>query len=102
MLSSAGWLAPPWQRVGLWGASNGVPAAEIELFFASFTRVPVMAVPKRRTSNMRSRTRRAHHFVTPKQLQNCPRCSHKTPSHVICEQCGHYMGRAVVEMDDAQ
>ncbi len=59
-----------------------------------------MAVPKRRTSNRRSRTRRAHHFIVPKQLQNCPRCGEIKPSHVICPQCGHYMGRTMVEMGD--
>ncbi|MEX2185568.1 MAG: 50S ribosomal protein L32 [Pirellulales bacterium] len=59
-----------------------------------------MAVPKRRTSQRRTRTRRAHHFIVPKQLQTCPRCSNPKPSHVVCPQCGFYMGRTVVEVGD--
>jgi large subunit ribosomal protein L32 len=58
-----------------------------------------MAVPKRRQSNARTRSRRAHDFITPKQLQACPQCSHPKPSHVVCPNCGHYMGRTVVEVE---
>jgi large subunit ribosomal protein L32 len=56
-----------------------------------------MAVPKRRQSNTRTRTRRAHDFITPLQLQACPKCSTMRPSHVVCPNCGFYMGRVVVE-----
>lgn len=59
-----------------------------------------MAVPKRRSSNRRTRNRRSHHFITPKQLQNCPRCGEVKPSHVVCPKCGNYMGRTVVELGD--
>jgi large subunit ribosomal protein L32 len=56
-----------------------------------------MAVPKRRHSNSRSRRRRAHHAKTPKQLSYCPKCSAATPQHVVCSNCGYYMGRVMVE-----
>lgn len=56
-----------------------------------------MAVPKRRQSNARTRSRRAHDFITPKQLTYCPKCSTALPTHVICPNCGYYMGRVVVE-----
>jgi len=59
-----------------------------------------MAVPKRKQSNSRSGTRRAHHAIKPKQLQYCPQCSTATPSHVVCPNCGHYMGREVVRMEE--
>ena len=58
-----------------------------------------MAVPKRRQSNARSGSRRAHHFVTPIQVANCPQCSEPIPSHVVCPKCGHYMGRTIVNME---
>jgi large subunit ribosomal protein L32 len=56
-----------------------------------------MAVPKRRQSNARSGTRRAHDFIKPKQLSYCPQCSTAIPTHVICPKCGHYQGRKLVE-----
>ena len=56
-----------------------------------------MAVPKRRQSNQNTRSRRAHDFLTPKQLAACPQCSTAIPTHVICPNCGYYMGRTVVE-----
>jgi large subunit ribosomal protein L32 len=56
-----------------------------------------MAVPKRRQSNARTRSRRAHHAKHPKQLTYCPKCSTALPTHVVCPNCGHYMGRAIVE-----
>lgn len=57
-----------------------------------------MAVPKRKSSNARSGSRRAHHFKKPIQLLYCPQCSTAIPSHVVCPTCGHYMGRNVVEV----
>jgi large subunit ribosomal protein L32 len=59
-----------------------------------------MAVPKRRQSNSRTGSRRAHDFKTPKQLHFCPRCSTALPSHVVCPNCGHYMGREIVEIKE--
>ena len=56
-----------------------------------------MAVPKRRQSNSKTRSRRAHDFKTPPQTQYCPKCSTAVPSHVVCPNCGNYMGRVVVE-----
>jgi large subunit ribosomal protein L32 len=60
-----------------------------------------MAVPKRRSSNSRTGNRRSHHAKKPKQLQYCPRCSEPTPSHVVCPNCGHYMGREFVKKAEA-
>lgn len=60
-----------------------------------------MAVPKRRQSNARSGTRRAHHAIKPRQLTYCPQCSTARPTHVICPNCGYYMGRVVVEPEEA-
>jgi large subunit ribosomal protein L32 len=59
-----------------------------------------MAVPKRRSSNSRSRRRRAHHAKKPKQLSYCPKCSAAVPQHVVCPNCGYYMGRVMVESEE--
>jgi large subunit ribosomal protein L32 len=60
-----------------------------------------MAVPKRRHSNSRTGMRRAHDGIkfSARQLQACPRCGTLKLSHVVCPngQCGHYMGRTIVE-----
>ena len=56
-----------------------------------------MAVPKRRQSNSRTRRRRAHDAKKPKQLAYCPKCSSAVPQHVVCPNCGYYMGRVMVE-----
>lgn len=59
-----------------------------------------MAVPKRRQSNQKTRSRRAHDFLTPRQLTFCSNCGKAVPTHRICGTCGHYMGRAVVKAED--
>jgi large subunit ribosomal protein L32 len=56
-----------------------------------------MAVPKRRQSNARTGSRRAHDHLKPKELTYCPKCSTAKPAHVVCPNCGYYMGRVVVE-----
>ena len=58
-----------------------------------------MAVPKRKHSNSRTGKRRSHDRITAKQLQACPKCGAATPTHVACSNCGHYMGRTVVETE---
>ena len=60
-----------------------------------------MAVPKRRSSNTRTRKRRAHDSLKPKQLSFCPKCSESVPQHTMCPKCGYYMGRVIVDMEEA-
>jgi large subunit ribosomal protein L32 len=57
-----------------------------------------MAVPKRRQSNQKTGSRRAHDHKKPKQLTYCPQCSTAVPTHTICPKCGFYMGRTMVEV----
>ncbi|MFM7845589.1 MAG: 50S ribosomal protein L32 [Planctomycetota bacterium] len=61
-----------------------------------------MAVPKRRQSNSRTGRRRAHDFLTPKQLQSCPKCKTARPSHVVCPNCGDYMGRSMTSAEEGE
>lgn len=56
-----------------------------------------MAVPKRRQSNARTGSRRAHDHLKARELSYCPKCSTAKPTHVVCPNCGYYMGRVVVE-----
>ena len=58
-----------------------------------------MAVPKRKHSNSRSGKRRSHDAKKPRQLTVCKNCSTSLPTHVVCPECGYYMGRTVVDME---
>ncbi len=58
-----------------------------------------MAVPKSRTSKMKSRMRRgANRWRAPK-LNKCPECGSTTPSHIACPSCGYYRNRQVLNID---
>lgn len=58
-----------------------------------------MAVPKRRQSNQKTRSRRAHDFLVPRQLTFCSNCGKSVPTHRICSNCGFYMGRMVIKTE---
>lgn len=58
-----------------------------------------MAVPKRKHSNSRSGKRRSQDAKTPPQLSECEQCKQAVPSHAVCPNCGHYMGRKVLDTE---
>ena len=60
-----------------------------------------MAVPKRKHSNSRTGKRRSHDGKRPHQLMFCSKCSTAVPTHVVCPNCGQYMGREVVKTSEA-
>lgn len=55
-----------------------------------------MPNPKRRHSNARTRTRRAHDFLKLKSLAKCSNCGVPSISHRICPKCGYYGGKQVL------
>lgn len=55
-----------------------------------------MAVPKRRMSRSRQGSRRAHHHLTPIQIQYCTKCEQPVLPHKVCASCGYYQGREIV------
>ena len=57
-----------------------------------------MANPKRRHSNARTRTRRAHDHLHAPATGICPRCKQRKRPHAVCSSCGYYRGKPVVEM----
>jgi len=59
-----------------------------------------MAVPKRRHSNARTGSRRAHDALKAKQLSYCPKCSTAVPTHRVCPKCGYYQGRTLVDIEE--
>ena len=58
-----------------------------------------MAVPKKKTSKSKSRSRRASAWklATPSRSV-CPRCGAAKKPHVVCGGCGWYKGRTAVEV----
>ncbi|MFW6125200.1 MAG: 50S ribosomal protein L32 [Pirellulales bacterium] len=58
-----------------------------------------MAVPKRKHSNSRTGKRRSHDAKRPAHVTYCSQCSAAVKPHTICDNCGHYMGRKVVEVE---
>ncbi len=55
-----------------------------------------MALPKRRKSHARVRTRRAHWRAQPITMTKCPNCAAVIQPHRACLSCGMYNGRAVL------
>ncbi len=60
-----------------------------------------MSTPKRKNSNRRSKMVRAGLRKKPISLRTCDRCGHMGTPHRVCENCGFYAGRQVIDMDGA-
>ena len=59
-----------------------------------------MAVPKRKTSKAKTRSRRASSWRTPEAARSvCPRCNATKRPHVVCANCGWYGGRQAIDVD---
>lgn len=61
-----------------------------------------MAVPRSRLSNARKNSRRAHHAKKAKNLFSCSNCGELKLPHVLCESCGFYKDRVVVEFEEQE
>ncbi|MBN2289316.1 MAG: 50S ribosomal protein L32 [Candidatus Glassbacteria bacterium] len=57
-----------------------------------------MAVPRRKTSKSAKRKRRTHFKLNPKGLSECSNCGQLKLPHQVCESCGQYNGRDVLEV----
>lgn len=56
-----------------------------------------MAVPKKRKSKAKTRSRRANHDkARAATLGWCGNCGEPKQPHRVCLACGHYKGRAVL------
>lgn len=51
-----------------------------------------MAVPKRKTSKRKKRTRNTHKKAPAIYIQSCPKCGAMKRSHRVCAECGFYGG----------
>ena len=60
-----------------------------------------MGVPKRKTSKMRLRTRKASLRWHAPELNKCGQCGTRIPSHTACPSCGYYRDRQVLDISVA-
>lgn len=62
-----------------------------------------MAVPKKRTSRRRRDNRRAHDSLQfSAAVEVCDECGELKLRHNLCDRCGTYRGRTVVESTTAE
>jgi large subunit ribosomal protein L32 len=59
-----------------------------------------MAVPKRKMSKSKTRSRRASAWtLDPSPRSVCPRCSSIRKPHTVCANCGWYNGRQAIDVE---
>ena len=58
-----------------------------------------MAVPKRKSSKARGRSRIANWKATAPTLVECPHCHEKKVAHQVCKNCGYYDGEQIVNLE---
>jgi large subunit ribosomal protein L32 len=59
-----------------------------------------VAVPKRKKSRARTRHRKAQWLRTaPPTRASCARCGSAIRPHTVCEVCGTYAGRQVLQVE---
>jgi large subunit ribosomal protein L32 len=56
-----------------------------------------MAVPKRKVSPHRRGNRRSHDSPRVEAFHECGNCGELKRPHNMCQACGHYNGRLVME-----
>ena len=61
-----------------------------------------MAQPKRKTSKMKKRQRKAANRFTGIQAAVCTNCNAPVLPHHACGECGFYAGKSVVEVEAAE
>ncbi len=56
-----------------------------------------MAVPRKKTTKSKRNMRRAHDALGGTQAQECANCGELKRPHHICDSCGHYGDREVLD-----
>ncbi len=57
-----------------------------------------MGVPKKRLPKGRRNKRRMHLFLKRPVLSLCPKCKRPVRPHGVCQYCGYYKGRMVIDV----
>ncbi len=60
-----------------------------------------MAVPKRRQSKSKTRTRKSHNMkANVPGVIECPQCGEYKLPHRVCQNCGYYKDREIVSTEE--
>lgn len=58
-----------------------------------------MAVPKKRKSQAKTRSRRSANMkMEAPRYQRCPECFAPKRTHRVCQECGYYKGEQIIEV----
>jgi len=57
-----------------------------------------MAVPRHHMSKGKQGRRRSHLALKPLRLTVCSQCKRETLPHQVCQFCGYYKGREVINV----
>ncbi len=57
-----------------------------------------MAVPKQHRSKPRQGQRRMHIYLKAAKSSDCPKCGKPVLAHTVCQACGYYKGREVINV----
>lgn len=55
-------------------------------------------VVRMRHTRGHTRNRRAHHALKSAHLASCPKCKAPILQHRVCENCGYYKGKEVIDV----
>lgn len=56
-----------------------------------------MAQPKKKTSKIRTNTRRSQIKLTMPASEFCPKCHERKLKHFVCQSCGSYKGEEIIK-----
>ena len=57
-----------------------------------------MAVPKHRHTKSKRNKVRMHLYIRPSALTLCEKCKQKVLSYTVCQNCGYYKGREIINV----
>ena len=61
--------------------------------------IQMFAVPARKVSKTRQRTRRAHSAMENPTVTKCKNCGAPIKPHRVCKNCGYYKKEEIVSKD---
>jgi large subunit ribosomal protein L32 len=60
-----------------------------------------MPVPKKKTTRGRRGLRRSHDRLDAPAFSNCSNCGAARRPHRVCQACGHYNDKPVLQVEEA-